>query len=105
LIEEEENYKDNKIIEMLCVSAGIREGILQTNELHVLKYKEAMRGTDREHWTNAMNEEHKRMIENKVWKQIKKDLPAGAKPLSTTWEMKKKANGKYRARITARGFL
>jgi hypothetical protein len=54
LIEEEENYKDNKLLEILCVGAGIGEGILHTNELHVLKYKEAMRGTDREHWTNAI---------------------------------------------------
>jgi hypothetical protein len=45
------------------------------------------------------------MIENKVWKPKKlKDLPAGAKLLSITWAMKKKANGKYRA-IIARGFL
>jgi hypothetical protein len=65
-----------------------------------------MRSADREHWTNAINEEHEIIIENKVWKRIKqKDLPADAKLLSTTWVMKKKANGKYRARITARGFL
>jgi hypothetical protein len=80
LVEEEENYEDNKLLEMLCVGAGIREGILHTNELHVLKYKEAMRGTDREHWTNAINEEHERRIENKVWKPInQKDLLADAK--------------------------
>jgi hypothetical protein len=72
-----------------------------------LKYKEAMRSADQEHWTNTINEEHERMIENKVWKTIKqKDLLADAKLISTTWVMKKKkANGKYRARITARGFL
>jgi hypothetical protein len=62
--EEEENYDDNKFFEMLCVGAGIGEGILHTNELHVLKYKEAMRGTNLEHWTNAINKEHERMIEN-----------------------------------------
>jgi hypothetical protein len=46
------------------------------------------------------------MIENQVWKPIKrKDLPAVAKLLSTTCAMKKMANGKYRARITAREFL
>jgi hypothetical protein len=104
--EEEENYDDNKLLEILCVDDGIGKGILHTNELHVLKYKEAMRGTDQEYWTNAINEEHERMIENKVWKPIKRnDLPADVKLLSTTLAMKKKANGKYRARITARGFL
>jgi hypothetical protein len=106
LIEEEENYEENKLLEMICVGAGIGAGILHTNELYVLKYKEAMRGTDQECWTNTINEEHERMIENKVWKPIKqKDLLVDAKLLSTKWAMKKKANGKYRARITARGFL
>jgi hypothetical protein len=46
------------------------------------------------------------MIENKVWKPIKqKYLPTFAKLLSNTWAMKKKANGKNRARTTTRGFL
>jgi hypothetical protein len=45
------------------------------------------------------------MNENKVWKPVKQnDLPANKK-LSTIWTMKKNANGKYRARITTRGFL
>jgi hypothetical protein len=38
------------------------------------------------------------MIENKNWKPTKlNDLPEDAKLLSTTWAMKKMANGKYRA--------
>jgi hypothetical protein len=71
-----------------------------------LKYKEGIIGADQEHLTNAIYEEHERMIESKVWKRInQKDLPADAKLLLTTWAMKKKANDKYRARITVRGFL
>ena len=34
----------------------------------------------------------------------KKNIPAHARPLSTTWNMKKKANGTFRARLTIRGF-
>ena len=46
------------------------------------------------------------MVKNKVWEPIKfQDLPVNAKILSNTWSMKKKANGQYRARITAQGFL
>ena len=33
-----------------------------------------------------------------------KDVPEGAKVLSTTWEMKKKESGVFRARLNARGF-
>ena len=33
-----------------------------------------------------------------------KDVPAGAKFITTTWAMKKKANGTYRDRLNARIF-
>jgi hypothetical protein len=44
LIEEKEDYEGNKLIELLFGGTGIREGILRTIEIHVLKYKEAMIG-------------------------------------------------------------
>ena len=36
--------------------------------------------------------------------RILKDVPSGAKVITSTWAMKKKANGTYRARFNARGF-
>jgi hypothetical protein len=51
LIEEEENDEDNNPIELLCVDAGIREGVLHTGELHILKYKLSIIGNNQEHWT------------------------------------------------------
>ena len=40
-----------------------------------------------------------------VYKPVKrKEVPKDAKIVSTTWAMKKKANGKYRARCSMRGF-
>jgi hypothetical protein len=46
------------------------------------------------------------MMDNQVWVPIKIDkLPKISKILSIKWAMKKKANGQFRARITARGFL
>ena len=33
-----------------------------------------------------------------------KDLKAGTKIISSTWSMKKKSNGVFRARMVARGF-
>jgi Reverse transcriptase (RNA-dependent DNA polymerase) len=52
----------------------------------------------------AVEEEHERMAKFKVWKPDKKDLPRGAIVLSTTWVMKKKANGKFHAKLNARGY-
>ena len=45
------------------------------------------------------------MLKNKVWMVIKKkDVPKNADIIDSTWAMKKKANGQYRARLVARGF-
>jgi hypothetical protein len=104
--EEQEKSKNDNLIEMLCNGAGIGEGILNTGELHVLNHKNAMAGDDRENWKKAIDKEHERIIENKVWITRKlKDLPVNVKLLTTTRAMKKKANRQYRARITAQGFL
>ena len=45
------------------------------------------------------------MVKHEVWKKVlKTDLPAWAKVLTSTWAMKKKSNGTFRARINARGY-
>jgi hypothetical protein len=44
-------------------------------------------------------------VEHGVWTAIdKKQVPKGAKVIDSTWAMKKKSNGTYRARINERGF-
>jgi hypothetical protein len=45
------------------------------------------------------------MIEDNWVPRKAKSLTINAKILAKTWAMKKKANGQYRSRITARGFL
>jgi hypothetical protein len=42
--------KNDKLIESLCFSTGIREGILHTGELHALSYKNSMAGDDCENY-------------------------------------------------------
>jgi hypothetical protein len=43
-----------------CVGAGIGGGFVNTNELHVMKYQQAMETEDKEQWTLAVKEEHAR---------------------------------------------
>ena len=87
------------------MGAGIGSGITNTEELHVLKYNEAMQNPDREEWVKAVEKEHQRMIDSRVWKVVqKKDLPENVETITSTWSMKKKANGTCRARMVARGF-
>ena len=89
---------------MAGVGAGIGGGFTNTNELKVMKYEEALR-TDKAGWSTAIDEEHERMVENNVWKAVKKDeVPKGAKVLTSTWACKLKSNGTKRARINGRGY-
>jgi hypothetical protein len=103
----EEKYYETmwRISEHGLVGAGIGGGFVDTNELHVMKYKEAMAGQDASKWEKAVEEEHDRMLKHRVWEPVPvKDLPNNSKVLTSTWAMKKKANGTYRARMNARGF-
>ena len=97
-----EDYKIHH--EAAFVGAGLGGGFKSTAELKVVNYTEAMR-SDRIGWTMAVEEEYKRMISNKVWSPIKiVNVPKGAKMLTSTWAMKKKSNGRLRARINGRGY-
>jgi hypothetical protein len=49
----------------------------------VLKYKQAMETKDKDMWTEAVSEEHDRMVKRQVWRtELKKDFPKGAKILT-----------------------
>ena len=103
----EQNYYFalSEYLECGCVGAGIGSGIVNTNELKVIGYDEAMQRKDKNEWLKSINEEHDRMMKNKVWMVAKKkDVPKNADIIDSTWAMKKKANGQYRACLAARGF-
>ena len=103
----EQNYYFalSEYLEYGCVGAGIGSGILNTNELKVIGYDEAMQRKDKKQWLSSIDEEHDRMLKNKVWMVIKKkDVPKNVDIIDSTWAMKKKANGQYCAHLAARGF-
>ena len=91
--------------EIALVGAGLGGGFQNTKELRVMKYDEAMESNDRAYWENAADEEHDKMQKFTVWTPRKlRSLPPDAKIITSTWAMKKKASGIYRARLNARGF-
>ena len=103
--EDEDEHEESKT-ELACVGAGLVGGFENTAELHAMTYKEAMKTADKTQWDLAVKEEHERMISMNVWKAVPKDeVPKDAKIITTTWAMKKKANGRFRARVNARGFM
>ncbi|MGL4350010.1 MAG: hypothetical protein ACRCT2_05465, partial [Plesiomonas shigelloides] len=91
--------------EVCLVGAGLGGGFVNTMELHPMKFNEAMAGPDAAEWEKAVDKEHDRMVNAHVFKVTPlKDVPKNAIILTETWAMKKKSNGTFRARLTARGF-
>ena len=46
--------------DMNCIGAGIGGGFVNTKELHMMKYKQAMATKDIKHWEQAVDKEHDR---------------------------------------------
>jgi hypothetical protein len=91
--------------EIACVGVGIGGGFANTMELHVMKYDQAINGPEAKEWAIAVEEEHNRMLDHEVFQTVpREEVPNGSKILTSTWAMKKKANGVHRARLNARGY-
>jgi hypothetical protein len=102
---EEHYYTRMFETEIACVGAGIGGGFAHTSELHVKKYKQAMASPDKDKWKEAVEAEHENLKKFNVFKPVlRESLPRGTKVITSTWAMKKKANGRYKARINARGY-
>jgi hypothetical protein len=77
--------------------ARIGGGFINTNELHTIKYEDAMSSKERPSWIKAIEEEFDNMTDHGVFEPVEKSMiPAGAKILSTTWVMKKRPVGESR---------
>ncbi|VEU33926.1 unnamed protein product [Pseudo-nitzschia multistriata] len=77
-----------------------------TAELNVMNYKQAMATVDRKEWEKAIKVEHDKMVKYNVFRVVKpKEIPKGTKLFDSTWAMKKKPDGTFRARNAIRGFM
>ena len=64
-----------------------------------------MKSKDKNEWKEAVKKEKKSFKKHKVFKLVKrKDVPKDTKIVTSTWAMKKKASGKYRACCNMRGY-
>ena len=95
----------NWYVEYANVGTRVGGGFERTSKLKPMKYKQAINGPDAEKWKAEIENEHNRMVENKVFTVIKKsELEPGTKIIDSTWACKKKSNGTLRGRLNARGF-
>src|SRR5882757_4386648 len=65
-------------------------------------FKEAMSSVDAEAWLEVCQYELDALAKLKVWTLT--DLPKGHKVVKNKWVFKKKADGRFRARLVAKGF-
>jgi hypothetical protein len=83
----------------------IGELALCATNLPVMKYKEAMDSPDKMKWGQGVESDHEKMTTYQVFEPVDvNEVPQDAKILTSTWVMRKKADGTYRARLTARGY-
>ena len=98
----DEERGNNKEIALV---GTVGQSFENTEELIPMKFKEAMKTKDVKEWVKAIDEEYNKFLKYKVFQPVKmKDVPKGSKFLTTTWAMKKKANGTFRARMNMRGY-
>jgi hypothetical protein len=88
------------------VGAGLGGGFENTHKLHLMEFKEAMRTPDKPNRVKGGNKEHERFKKHKCFEAVPRaEVPSGSKILTSTWAMKKKVNGTFRAsRLNARGY-
>jgi transposase InsO family protein len=65
-------------------------------------YAEAMRSDNNSEWTDACQYEIDALSKNNTWDLV--DLPPGRKAVKSKWVFKLKSDGRYRARLVAKGF-
>ena len=85
---------ERKNVKIAAVGAGLGGRFDHASKLKVMKFKEALNRTDSNKWKEEIENGDKRMVTNGVWEPFyKKDLPEGAKVITSTWACKKKSNG------------
>ena len=96
--------------EMCCNEFGMvgatGAAFSSTAESIPLKHDEAMASKDKKHWDKGIVKEHNRMtVENQVFEGVPvSKVPKNKLIVSSTWNMKKMADGTHRPRAVARGF-
>src|SRR5216684_607549 len=66
-----------------------------------VSYKEAMEAADAEEWAEACQYEMDALSKNNTWELV--NLPPGRKAIKSKWVFKLKSDGRFRARLVAKG--
>ena len=70
----------------------------------VLTYVEVMQSSDKNLWKNALEEEKKSLEKNNAWESVKPEEIRRKEVITSRLILKIKNDGRYKARLVARGF-
>jgi transposase InsO family protein len=73
-------------------------------EVSMLTYEEAIESREKGKWKQAIEEEIGSLEENNTWSFVNEQEAKGRKLVTTKWIFTVKSDGRYKARLVARGF-
>lgn len=102
--EEHSTLRRSQRIKRFPVRYEAHEVMFATHETLTFDEIQDLPVIEQANWKNAMNDEMHSMEVNRVWDLV--ELPeSGKQPITCKWVFKKKRDGKYKARLVARGFM
>ena len=97
--------EETSAFELILVRAGLGGGFINTTELKVMNYKEATKGKNKNDWIKEVANEKSWFDRfNTLTVVKKKEIPKGAKIMTSTWDTKHKVNGKLCGRLNAQEY-
>jgi len=90
-----ESVRDERQLEAVC-------GVYNESEI-LLTCKEAMASPEGDKWKKAIEEEKESLNENETWVYANKEEVKDKEVLTSRWVFSVKSDGRYKARLVARG--
>ncbi|XP_062528652.1 copia protein isoform X2 [Bombyx mori] len=81
-----------------------KDFIMEDGEFSLLTFEEAIESKEKENWLKAIKEEMDSLKENNTWSLVDKKEAEGRKLVTSKWIFSVKPDGRYKARLVARGF-
>ena len=95
----------HEIINQEVAGVGVGASFENTQELHTITFNKVMKSLYKKQWQEAIEEEYNKMNKYGVLKPVATtQVERNARIFLSEWVMKKKPNGTYRTRITAKEY-
>ena len=87
---DDNNKGDTIVVQPLLPEPTCRRAMLATKAVEPSSYREALEGSEQDHWQKAINEEYTSLQKNNTW--VLTQLPSGHKAITCKWVFRLKIN-------------